>query len=93
MDTVDYANIRAAMATYGLKTTDLAKIIGRSYRQTYAKLNKYKSKKGKMLIFDTLEAAKLTAYFREKGYEKIIKQNVTMDYFFDEVVTNETRSA
>jgi DNA-binding XRE family transcriptional regulator len=83
-----YSYLRQLMAKYGLNKGDIAKLIGKSYRQTIKKLNREASDAGKVVLFDVNEAGKVAAFFKSKG------ENVTIDMlFFDNVVSNESISA
>jgi 3-keto-L-gulonate-6-phosphate decarboxylase len=88
MKVVHYPYLMQLMAKYGLNKCDIAKIIGKSYRQTIKKLNKETSKLGKETTFDIEEAAKIVSFFKEKGEE------VSVDIiFFNGMVSNENKTA
>jgi DNA-binding XRE family transcriptional regulator len=82
--TVHYRSLRQLMAKHGLNKGDIASIIGKSYRQTLKKMNKEKSKSGKIAKFDIDEAEKVVRFFQAKD------EKVTVDYiFFDQPFSNE----
>lgn len=85
-----YIKIRELMAKHLLDKTDIAEIIGKSYRQTLKILkHEISESSGEPFVFSLPEAIILTKHFRELG-----ETNLTMEeLFFDDVFSNENVSS
>jgi hypothetical protein len=70
MKRIYYRELRKLMADYALDKSDIAKIIGKTPRQTSRILHRELSPKtGKPYIFDLCEAVNLVAYFRKRSLQ------------------------
>lgn len=83
MRNIYYSKLRELMAKHLMDKQDIAKIIGKSYRQTSKILHgEFSTHSQKPYIFDINEACKITKVFKDKG------ENITVeDLFYDEVLS------
>ena len=89
MKNIYYKKLRELMAKHLLDKTDIAKIIGKSYRQTL-KILKHEASEitGVPYVFNLAEAAALKKHFQDLG------ENVTIDeLFFEDMLSNESVSS
>lgn len=71
MKRIYYRELRKLMADYALDKSDIAKIIGKTLRQTSRILHRELSPRtGKPYIFDLSEAVKIVVYFRERAMQE-----------------------
>lgn len=89
MKNIYYKKLRELMAKHLLDKADIAKITGKSYRQTLKILKHEVSEvSGEPYVFNLAEAAAIKNYFQQLG-----ETDITIDtLFFDEVFSNENIS-
>lgn len=93
MKKVYYTKLRELMAKHLMNKTDVAKIIGKTYRQTLKKLHKETSgASGKPFIFDSVEIALLIKHFRNLGEDKLTVEELFPELFFNPMFSNENVS-
>jgi DNA-binding XRE family transcriptional regulator len=71
-----YPILAQLMAKHGLTRKNISEIVGLSYRHTIRKLNKDKTSRGIVALFDIVEAGRIVKYFKDLGEE------VTIDGIF-----------
>lgn len=94
MKKIYYEKIRMLMGKYILDKKDIALIVDKSYRQTSKILHHEISKETeKPYMFSIDEVVNLVLYFRELGEKDLTIEVLLKELFFNDVLSNETKSA